>query len=268
MSPLRFRLERLAQRLVDLWFMVLPRHRPTRQAMRACRIVSHRGEHDNLRVRENTLAAFAAVHDAGGWGIEFDVRWTRDLHPVVIHDANTRRVFDIDLEVAEVSFDELRQRVAEVPSLEEVVQRFGTRLHLMMELKRDQIGAEAEKSERLKDLLATLTPVVDYHILALDFDLFELVQFADDKACLPVAELNTRHLSTESLARGLGGVCGHYLLLNQSMIEQHHYGGKKLGTGFVSSKFCLYRELNRGVDWIFTDHALKLVQLRQQQLRE
>jgi glycerophosphoryl diester phosphodiesterase len=131
---LRFYLELAAQRLVDFGFMLIPRRRPSKQALRECRLVSHRGEHDNRRVRENTLAAFRSVAAAGIWGIEFDVRWTQDLHPVVVHDPETGRVFGIDLVVAEVSLQQLRQQIPEIPTLEEVVSEFGGEIHLMVEL--------------------------------------------------------------------------------------------------------------------------------------
>jgi len=90
----------------DFCFMVMPRRRPTRRALQDSKIISHRGEHDNRRIRENTLAAFTPVAAAGCWGLEFDVRWTRDLddvrwtrdlEPVVIHDTDARRVFGVTL---------------------------------------------------------------------------------------------------------------------------------------------------------------------------
>jgi glycerophosphoryl diester phosphodiesterase len=260
-------LEQVAQRLADICFLLLPRRRPSRQALLGCKIISHRGEHDNRQVKENTMAAFARVAEAGGWGIEFDVRWTRDLQPVVIHDPNTARVFGIDLEVAAVDLHELRQQVPEIPTLEEVVTRFGGNTHLMVELKRDELGAGADRADRLREIFATLGAREDYHFLALQIDLFKLVEFAGDKACLPVAELNLGNFSHDALTRDLGGVCGQYLLLNQGLIRRHHSQGQELGTGFVGSRFCLYRELNRGVDWIFTNHALKLEAIRQELLQ-
>ncbi len=266
MEQLRYRPELIAQRLVDVWFMLVPRRRPSQQALRDCKIISHRGEHDNYQVKENTMAAFVRVAEAGGWGIEFDVRWTRDLEPVVIHDTNALRVFDIDLVVAEVSLHELRQQVPEIPSLAEVVERFGGTSHLMVELKRDELGATETRTQRLREIFASLNAGVDYHFLALQFDLFDLVKFAGDRACLPVAELNTGNFSRAALVSDFAGVCGHYLLLNQGMIQRHHRQGQKVGTGFVASRFAFYRELNRGVDWIFTNHALKLEALRQQLL--
>ena len=260
-------MKRVAQQLADTWFLLLPRRRPSLQVIQNCKIISHRGEHDNRQVRENTLAAFSRVAAAGGWGIEFDVRWTRDLQPVVIHDSSTVRVFGVELEVAAMDLHELRQQVPEIPTLEEVVTCFGGNTHLMVELKRDELDALASKADRLREIFAPLTAAEDYHFLALHLDLFKLVEFAGDQACLPVAELNLGAFSREVLTRGMAGVCGQYLLLNQALIRRHHHQEQKLGTGFIASRFCLYRELNRGVDWIFTNHALKLGAIRQELLK-
>jgi glycerophosphoryl diester phosphodiesterase len=217
-------------------------------------------------VKENTMAAFEQAAAAGVWGIEFDLRWTRDLQPVVIHDADTRRVFDLDLVISGLSLAELRQQLPQIPTLTDVVQRFGGRQHMMIELKTDAPGAAATCRGRLREALAGLEGARDYHFLALDFELFRLVEFAGKSACLPVAELNTRNFSQQCLAQGLGGVCGQYLLLSSGMIQRHHHNGQKVGCGFISSRFSLYRELNRGVDWIYTDHARKLCLIRRQLL--
>ena len=250
--------------LLDRWFALLPRRRPSRQALRDCKIVSHRGEHDNRAVRENTLAAFTRAAEAGCWGLEFDVRWTRDLQPVVIHDADAERVFGIDLAVAEVSLEQLRQRLPEVPTLREVVERFGARQHLMVELKRDDMGQIAARAERLREIFSALDPVTDYHILALQPELFELVEFAGSRACLAVAEFNLDELSRTALERHYGGVCAHYLLLGAKHIRRHRRAGQNLGTGFAASANCLYREINRGVDWIFTNHVPRLEAIRRE----
>ena len=154
---LRLQLERVAQQIADLCFLTIPRSRPSHQALLEGKIISHRGEHDNLQINENTMAAFARVVEAGAWGIEFDVRWTRDLEPVVIHDTDTRRVFDVELIVAEASLTELRQRVPEIPTLLEVVERFGGVCHLMVELKGDELGEQVNRAERLQEIFASLT---------------------------------------------------------------------------------------------------------------
>lgn len=265
---LLFHLERLAQSAVNLWYMSCPRPRPGLDRLRACRLVSHRGEHDNRVTRENTLAAFSTAAEAGVWGIEFDLRWTRDLQPVVIHDPDAHRVFGEDLVVAEFDLDELQQRLPEVPSLAQVVERFGGRTHMMIELKRDRTDHDEVKARRLAEILAPLQPVRDYHFLALAPDLFEPAEFAGAEACALVAELNPGFCSRAALAAGFGGLCGHYLLINQRLLRRHREAGQKLGTGFPESRFAFYRELNRGVDWIFTNHACRLAQIRAELLRE
>lgn len=255
-------LELIAQRLADLWFQLAPRRQPTLQALLNCKIISHRGEHDNRQVRENTMTAFTRVAEAGIWGIELDVRWTRDLQPVVIHDPRTARVFGIDLEIATASLSELRLQIPEIPTLQEVVDCFGGKTHLMIELKDDELGQHAVRMKRLQEIFSGLQPGVDYHFLALQLVLFQLVEFAGAKACLPVAELNVRQLSRQILASNMAGICGQYLLIHHGLVQRHHRQGQKLGTGFATSRFCLYRELNREVDWIFTNHALRLKAVR------
>lgn len=255
-------LEPYAQKLADYWFGAMPRKRPSRQALQECKLISHRGEHDNQQIRENTIAAFDPVVAAGVWGIEFDVRWTKDLQPVVIHDSDTIRVFGVELAVADVSFIELRQRVPEIPALVEVVAAYGGKAHLMIELKPDKIGEEETKAARLKKALAPLEPGRDYHFLALQPERFSLTPFVNAEAWLLVSETNTAEISQQALSRKLGGICGHYLLLNAQLVSQHRAKGQKIGTGFATSRFCFYRELNRGIDWIFTNHALKLSDIR------
>ena len=267
MTRVIFYLERALLGLINLSFMLIPRSRPTREALGACKIISHRGEHDNRRVRENTLAAFNASAEAGCWGLEFDVRWTRDLQPVVFHDTNTERVFGIDLAVSQVSLAQLQQLVPQIPTLKQVVDRFGGRQHLMVELKRDELGAIAARAECLRETFSTLEAATDYHFLALQLDLFDLVGFAGAKACVPVAELNISELGRVARERGYGGVCAQYLLLNSRVISRHQHLGQQVGSGFAASKYGLFREINRGVDWVFSNHAVRLEAIRQESLR-
>ena len=255
-------LERALMAGVDLWFRWIPRMRPSRAALEACKIVSHRGEHDNRRVFENTLAAFDAAAAAGCWGLEFDVRWTRDLQPVVVHDPDLRRVFGIDLKIADIELSELRQRAPQVPTLLETIERYGGQHHLMMELKPDNLRAIKARSECLGEMFRPLEAGRDYHVLVLDTGLLDLAEFCPPRAMLPVAELNVDQLSREALGRGFAGICSHFLLMSQSRIREHHRQRQQLGTGFPASRYALYREINRGVDWIFTNHAVQLSSLR------
>ena len=110
---------------------------PGPNRLKACRIVTHRGEHDNRTVLENTVAAFEAAASAGLWGSEFDLRWTKDLHPMVFHDPDTRRLFGAHRRLCEMNFSDLQVSYPLIPSLAEIVERFGARVHLMIEIKKE-----------------------------------------------------------------------------------------------------------------------------------
>jgi len=64
--------------------------------------------------------------------------------------------------------------------------------------------------------------------------------------------------SNLALEREMRGLAGHYFLLNHSILSKHRASGQKVGTGYPRSKNCLFREINRGVEWIFSNNAAEL----------
>jgi glycerophosphoryl diester phosphodiesterase len=244
--------------LVDWLFAWRPAKRPARDNLRRCRLVSHRGEHNNSSLFENTLEAFRAAHSAGVWGVELDIRWTRDGVPVVSHDADASRVFSQDVTFSQLDAAELHKRLPLIPTLEDVVREFGGNVHLMLELKDSDADKITARSSCLQTLLANLEPGSDYHFLALNPALFEQVTFVPPQALLPVAVTEVTEWSRQTMAHGWAGVSGHYALLGGGVIEKMHDGGFAVGTGFSNSRAVLYRELNRGVDWIFSNEAVAM----------
>ncbi len=252
------RLQELLMAVADGVSAALPQRRPTRELLQNCKLVSHRGEHDNHSVYENTLQAFCLARDAGVWGIECDIRWTRDLVPVVIHDPDGARVFGEPGVVAELDFTALRKRMPLVPSLEELVDELGGNTHLMLEIKQAIYPEPARQQAILARTLEPLTAVEDYHFLALDPALFGHASFAPAASYLPVAELNVGELSELALVHHYGGLTGHYLLLGRHTVNAHRSFGQQVGTGHIGSRNALYRELNRGVEWVFSNDAVAM----------
>lgn len=244
--------------VVDATMAAIPRRVPTRDALQRCRLISHRGEHDNRQVKENTLAAFRAARDAGVWGIECDIRWTRDLVPVICHDPTADRVFGRPTAVSSLNYADLRAELPQIPTLEEVLAEFGGSTHLMLEIKSEPRPAFERQQGVLEGLLSPLTPCEDFHILSLDPVEFEFVQFLPAACWLPVAELNVAKLSAFALERGCAGLGGHFVLLNSSVKAAHDAKSQRLGTGFPTSRNALFRELNRGIEWVFSNDAVKL----------
>ena len=248
-------IEKLFHRIVDGLYARRTRPRPGIEQLRNAKIVSHRGEHLDGNFRENTLAAFDTAVESGVWGIEFDIRWTRDLQPVVCHDANLQRVFGISVEIAETALGELRSVCPLVPTLEEVIQRYGKRVHLMAEIK-EEVYPEPERQNRiLNEIFQALRPQTDFHMLSLSSRMFDLIDFVPKTACMPVAQLNLFRLSRRAAHDHMAGVAGHYLFVTSKTIRRHHELGQKVATGYIGSQNCLFREINRGVDWIFSNHG-------------
>ncbi len=246
---------------VDLIFKLLPQTTPSKQQLGDCLLVSHRGERDNKTIKENTFAAFDPVIEKNIWGIEFDVRWTKDLVPIVVHDSDAKRVFDQDFVFSENTWEECKKTVPEIPSLEQLIERYGKRSHLMIELK-DEVYPELQRQKDiLKNILSPLTPGKDFHIIALDTQLFERADFLPPSSMLPVSTVNAKHFSQLTLASDWGGITGHYLFMNQTLVTKHHQQAQKVGSGFANSKNALFREIHKGTDWIFTNEALAMQQI-------
>jgi glycerophosphoryl diester phosphodiesterase len=244
--------------LADFLFAAMPQKKPSRTALQECLLVSHRGEHDNVAVPENTMVAFRTAAKAGVWGVELDIRWTRDLHPVVIHDPDGGRIFGRSVEIANTDLEVLRRELPLVPTLEEVVVEFGARVHLMIEIK-DEFYPEPElQKDRLKSVLSGLNPTEDYHFLALDTALFDRADFAPAAAFLPVAELAVEHFSELAIKADYAGMCGHYALLGNRLLARHRLVDQSIGTGYISSRNVLFRELSRGVKWVFSNDAVAM----------
>lgn len=251
-------IEKGLERILDGFYAVCPQPFPGIERLKECKIISHRGEHDNLTVLENTFPAFDRACDAGIWGLEFDIRWTKDLHPVVVHDADLKRVFKIDLSVGDVDLEGLRARCPQIPLLSEVIHKYGRKFHLMVEIKAEPYPEPERQNQILKDCFATLTPQVDYHLISLSPEMFDLIRFVPDSTFMPIAMWNMSRLSQLALDRNMRGIAGHYFLLNDSILSKHLANGQKAGTGYPRSKNCLFRELNRGVEWIFSNNAADL----------
>jgi glycerophosphoryl diester phosphodiesterase len=254
-------IERLEKHFIQLSDRVISRMLqpyPSAGLLQHCKIISHRGEHDNQRVLENTIEAFERVRAAGVWGLELDLRWTRDLKPVVFHDADLNRLYKGDIKVSQVTRPELQSAFPLIPSLEEVVARYGRRLHLMIEIKKETYPDPDAQCAVVRQILAPLSAIRHYHLMSLHPEMFDFFSFLPPATFLPIARLNVRWISQMALRKKYGGITGHYALLPTATLRKHQCLRQQIGTGFVNSRNCLFRELRRGVVWIFSNNAVSL----------
>lgn len=104
------------------------------------RVIGHRGA--SAKAPENTFESFDRAEADGADAVELDVRLTFDGEAVVLHDpeieVGDRRVPVAQLTMAELSADgtggaDLRGRI---PSLRDVLARYGSSGHFLVELKK------------------------------------------------------------------------------------------------------------------------------------
>jgi glycerophosphoryl diester phosphodiesterase len=225
---------------------------------REVQLVAHRGAHGPGLAQENTLEAFALCARAGVWAVETDIRLTADGQPVAYHDPHCGRLHARpDLVIAECTLARLRTEVPAIPTLAELVHHLAGHVHLMLELK-ESWRQRPEYPTRVLSCLADLQPVRDFHLLSLVPDHLEGFPTVPRAACVDVAWMNTGRTIAENAVLGHGGIAGSFALLGRRRLRQLQASGRRVGTGFVSRAGALRREVYRGADWIFTDHALML----------
>lgn len=101
---------------------------------------AHRGLHYLKRgIPENSLIAFRAAADRG-YGIEIDVRLTKDGEVVVFHDDTLERACGVNAKVSDLTLDEIREYTLfgtdeKIPTLVECLQTVGGKVPLLVEFK-------------------------------------------------------------------------------------------------------------------------------------
>jgi len=107
-------------------------------------LIAHRGF--SSKYTENTISAMKAALECGVDGIEMDIRLSKDNIPVVFHDSTLRRLYPNGgkLGVEALTLAEI-QALEFIPSLQEVLELFGSRTQLMLEIKEAPRASELVK---------------------------------------------------------------------------------------------------------------------------
>jgi len=206
-------------------------------------LLGHRGVRVSSSHLENSFAAFDASLLHGCDGFEFDVRATADGDAVVVHDPKWHGI-----SVAKTQSADLKQ----LPRLEEVLQRYGSRAFLDIELK--VAGLETN----LLRMLREHPPTRDYVVSSF---LPEVVQelrarrnalrlgIICDKAdqLKPSLELPTNYMMVEQE------------LVSESLVQKIHDAGRKLLVWTVNKPSAMLRLAKWGVDGIISDNPALLV---------
>ena len=115
---------------------------------------AHRGLHDESKA-ENSMSAFRAAKEHG-FGIELDVRLSKDGELVVFHDSNLTRVVGkegkvIDFTAEELSKMSLMGTSDGIPTLREVLEMIDGAVPLLIEIKMQ--GDESGVAEKFLEVI-------------------------------------------------------------------------------------------------------------------
>ncbi len=257
-------LDPLLMAAVDACFALIPRRRPAAEALAAAQIWSHRGERDDREVLENTFASFDPLVGSGVHGLECDVRFTRDRVPMVFHDADLQRLYGCRERLQDLDRADLQQRFPRIPTLTELVQRYAGRLALMIEFKAEPRPDPETALRAVARALEPLRPRRDYHLLSLDCPTLDWLGGLEGAALVPIARSNVAEMADYAARHRCAGLTGHYALLGARDIAAQRQAGRPVGVGFPRSRHALRFALNRGVHWIFTNQAVRLQRLLDQ----
>ena len=136
-------------------------------------LIAHRGY--AKKFPENTIVAFKAALEAGAKCIEFDVQFTKDLIPVVLHDANLKRTTGTNKRIISMEFAQVSEILVNeaklhpkkfanvgIPTLASVIELFKQwpDSHAFVEIKQEAIDAFGIEKV-IKALAKTCQPIID-----------------------------------------------------------------------------------------------------------
>lgn len=248
----------ILQVLFDRVYSLVPRR--TRSEAVKPLLVGHRGLYGHPEIRENTLEAFDMAVSCGG-ALEFDLHLTKDRVPVVLHDPDLRRVHGVDQAVRNVTVEELARLAPAVPTLQQVVSRYGERCpHYFMEPKL------YSKEEQLEELMVKVGEILQDSGLTERTTILSTRPGPLDCARAVTPEVSkayvfmVSHKKAVAYARKHGdtGIAGWYF----SYPHRHRHflaeRGLHVGVGQIDYKNTLTAYSNKGFRYQFTNRIDRL----------
>lgn len=144
------------------WLCAPAKADPRRRAPFEKRYFAHRGLYDpEAGIPENSLAAFRAAADRG-YGVELDVRLTRDGVAVISHDADLRRMTGAEVTVEQTDLETLS--ALRLQGTDQGVPTFSQALDILCAAGVPVIvEVKAGPKDRLEALCAETLSVMDAH---------------------------------------------------------------------------------------------------------
>lgn len=244
-------------------------------------ICGHRGASGHAP--ENTLAAFREAQEAGADWLEFDVQLSADDEIIILHDDTLKRTTNLgqDLPPSRYSLSELKKLDAggwfgpgfagePIPTLDEVLEEFGGKMGLNIELK-SKPGAEADNGLEAKvaEKLARHNLFEIEKVIVSSFDAFRLMALHKLNEQIPIGLLYhsrqyPRNFDIFQLIplTGARAIHPNFQLIDQNLMKRARQQNLMVNTWTVNQEADMRKMLELGVDIIITNYPAQLRELR------
>jgi len=206
-------------------------------------LLGHRGASASTGVPENTFDSFDLALAHGCDGFEFDVRLTACGRAVVCHDPKVGKIM---ISHAQAS------RLPQLPRLSQVLQRYGQRAFLDIELKVEDLESK---------VLAALHEYSPRHGYVVSSFLPEVVM--EMEARNASVSIGIICENSSQLARWpelpADYVIAHHSLVDEKLVQEVRWAGLKIIVWTVNDPEAMLRFAGWGVDGIISDKTELLV---------
>ena len=217
-------------------------------------IVAHRGYFPDCD--ENTLSAFQSAIEVGVDYVELDVQQTADGVVIVNHDSNFRRVFGVNRNVWESSYEEVcglsaRRSGEHPPTLREVLTLCDPQANFLVELKSN--GRNPELARAVYDILIEEQCLDRCIIQSSSYRLLcEFKEIAPEVRCGYILSFAMGSYATLDAADFFSI---DYNFVNQTVVDDVHRSGKDLLMWTLNDSDKISEAVKLGVDGVITDDA-------------
>ena len=240
-------------------------------------VTAHRG--NSAAYPENTIPAFKSALSIGVDWIELDIYKTNDDKIVVIHDANTNRVGNKNLEVSEVTYEELKSvdvaydfrvrnklNLTECPP--EVAPLLSDIIQLVMQQNSTRLSIQP-KSNCVEEAMKIINKLkAEKWIGFNDGNLQKMKQVKKYANRIPVfwdrpANSNMDEDLKIALKEGFQSIVINQNGITKNKVDKIHKTGLEAGAWTVNDPAIMKSLLEIGVDRIYTDRPEQLLNLKQ-----
>jgi glycerophosphoryl diester phosphodiesterase len=242
-------------------------------------VVAHRGFSGEFP--ENTLIAFQKAIEVGSDMIEFDIRFSKDGHIVVMHDAALDRTTNGDGKVADHTLKELRGLDAgskfspifageKIPTFQEVLELAKDRTLINIEIKNQDLGRFHIEELAAKALGEVKRAGMERQVIFSSFYPSALERLQELDPRIRVAFLFHRQWNSipeASAGRSFSVLNLRNQYLTKSKVSKIHEAGIKINVYTVNSAEEMEKFIRWGVDGIITNHPDKLIKILRENAR-